>query len=211
MGLRPRISRRKNGTRVDYATGGCHFHLGIANLFFSDTSYLANLAAFERNLYIDYANRPYIKWLFAEWFDDGTNCRVGWKPHIWNREFAHEYSHNSGLLDGTISPRFSGANAKKILPTYEFRMFDSMPSNTRELLLYVRFLSAWMAWVRLKTLACQTIPLTINGKYFKSLKSLRTGWREISTFLCLIGLDPLDYRAQFERCYVPRMKSGKMI
>lgn len=207
VGLVPRIIKKTKEGDLYFGTGGCHAHLGIANLF-RPASFLTNLASFEKHLFVDYANRPYIRWLFGEWFDADINAVVGWTP---GDSVAVEDVHCAGVNhQHAIYPRFSGTTAKTILPTYEFRIFDEMVENERELTLLVRFLDAWMSDLRVKVISGTAPVVAINEEVFNRLRNLRHAWSEISRFLRDLNLNPHAYRPWFDRCYVPRVRYGKM-
>lgn len=206
LNLTGRHSYVKNGTRFEYPTAGGHLHHDI-NLWEKSytPSFLYKLNKFERNLYIDYANRPYIRWLFAQWFDN-INSRVtldqkdlprygGFKGDI----RAKAYGDYAG-----IRSRFSGFR-KGCLPTFEHRYFDAT-KNAEETLANLRFLRAWV-----KNIPEYRIKSTLTKKYFRDLKDSRFAWHEISQFLTNLGLQPDTYHPNFERNYITRMKFGHMI
>lgn len=137
MGLLPRIRRRG----VHVPTGGGHIHHGITDLFSDDTQFTVKLAAFEKALFVEYANRPYIRWLFSEWFDVAHNSRVSLNlGQIENADT--QYAYLVGLYSSGINRRFS-CDQKLPYFTFEHRYFD-MPPNARQLALQMRFLIAWI-------------------------------------------------------------------
>jgi hypothetical protein len=205
--LLPRI--RRNG--IHHPSGGGHAHIGIADLFPDDHLYLARLYLFERNLYTDFANRPYIRWLFAEWFDSGTNSQVTFgamdlKTH--SRAKLKKKAYEWGRTSCSIAARYS-YRYKPAYPTYEYRFFD-MGDSAKDIARNVRFLVAWVNHHVAKATNAETVPFTLTLPQFESFRNLRTAWREISRLLRELGLDPKDYRGAFEDNYVPRMRYGEM-
>lgn len=203
--LYPRI--RRDG--IHHPSGGCHLHLGLAGLFTDDTEFLTKLARFEKNLFVDYANRPYIRWLFGEWFDPQVNAEVAVKEDDlkgFKSKSAYSYARD---MTTSIRARYS-CDGKPSYSTYEFRFFD-MSDTAYDLALNVRFLMAWIKSLQSKNLHKETIPFTLTATQFRSLKNTRTAWKVISTFLRDLSLDPQDYRGAFESNYIPRMKYGKML
>lgn len=205
--LLPRI--RRDG--VHQPAGGAHLHCGIADLFPDGHLFLARLYLFEMNLYRDFANRPYIRWLFAEWFDRDTNHQVTLNETDFKtysrtklKNQAYEWGRNGCAIAARYSYRY-----KPAYPTYEFRIFD-MADSAKDVARNVRFLVAWVNWHIAKATKAESVPFTLTLPQFKSYRNLRTAWSEISRFLRELGLDPADYRGAFEDNYVPRMKWGEM-
>lgn len=207
LGLYPRIRRRG----VHWPSGGNHLHCGISDLFPNDHQFLPRLARFEKNLYVDLANRPYIRWLFAEWFDSDTNSAVtfterSYKSYSMRRMagFAYEY----GRVSSSIAARYS-YRYKSAYPTYEFRFFDSVDS-AKEIARNVRFLEAWVAHHTNKVINGVDVKFTLSHEQFRALKDEVYAWDVISAFLRELGLEPNDFRKPFEENYVLRMRHGEM-
>ena len=214
LDLVARSSFRRKGVLMLRPNGGSHLHHSI-DVFKHGADFLPRLTAFQQALFTSYANRPYIRWLFAHPFDDLNSsvtynlAELNQKPRMGIVEKMHEcpwvaYEGAPGIL-----ARFGGARVT-VLPTFEHRYFDAT-ADTKETLANLRFLKAWINSVVGTTDVNRPRQLTITPEYFKRLKNLRFAWQEISVFLCSLGLDPADYRAIFERNYVTRMKWGKML
>ncbi len=180
--------------------------LGISDLFTDDAQFMPKLSVFERNLFLDYVNRPYVRWLFAEWFDVDENSEVIKPEHIANTGPDHAYHWS--LWRGGIRRRFS-QTAKTPYSAYEFRFFD-MPPTVKQLSLQVRFLIAWVSHHQAKVFAGQAVEVTITQESFDKLRNLRHAWSTISAFLTELKLNPRDYRPFFEDQYINRMRHGKM-
>jgi len=207
LGLYPRIRRRG----VHHPSGGLHKHVGISDLFPNDHLFLSRLARFENNLYTDLANRPYIRWLFAEWFDSGTNSAATFTESDYKGCTMKELgklAYSYGRTQSSIAARYS-YRYKPAYPTYEFRFFDSVDS-AKEIARNVRFLEAWVAHHVNKATNEVDVPFTLTLPQFKALKEEKHAWEIISTFLRELGLDPENFRKPFEENYVLRMQHGEM-
>lgn len=205
--LYPRIRRRG----IHHPSAACHLHIGIADLLPNDHYFLTNLTRLERNLYHDLANRPYIRWLFAEWFDANINSAATFHEgdyKAFGMSQLAEYAYSYGRTAASIAARYS-YRYKPAYPTYEFRFFDSVDT-AKELARNVKFLEAWMSYHANKALHKIDIPFTLTRSRFKALKNERNAWFVISTFLRELNLDPNDFRKPFEENYVLRMRHGEM-
>ena len=74
INLYPRIVKETKNAIKYWPTGGGHIHVSMAVIGGSNR-FLYDLYWLEKNLAIDFVNRPYIRWLFAEW-SDNQNSRV---------------------------------------------------------------------------------------------------------------------------------------
>ncbi len=205
--LYPRIRRRG----VHHPSGGLHKHVGIADLFSNNEFFLPKLARFEKNLFCDFANRPYIRWLFAEWFDERENSQVTYNANdlMGNRTWLKENAYSQGRMNHAIVARYSG-RLKTAYPTYEFRMFDSVDS-AKEIARNVRFLHHWVcSHVNRVNRDEKDVKFTLTLAQFKRLKEEDFAWETVSTFLRELDLDPADFRKPFEENYVLRMRHGEM-
>ncbi len=203
--LLPRIRRRG----VHHASGGGHILCGTAYLFDDDIHFTGRLAAFEKAWYVDFANRPYIRWLFAEWFDCGENSNVAVTSSdlsygAWDSNHAYTYS----LARGSIRRRFSD-DMKPSYAAYEVRLFDAQTC-VADVIRDINFLVAWVTRVRDLVLLEQTIEFNLTAKRYEKWCKPRAAWGEVSRFLRLLKLDPRDYRSAFEDNYLNRIKHGKM-
>lgn len=205
LDLTARIIKNTKDKKIYYPTGGGHIHIGtdfIRDRGALPENFLIYLNNWQTNMYTDYANRPYIKWLFAEWFDDLNS-------QVYDYEYIKKKADPVMVLTRErlcIRPRFSMIKNLLPLPTYEFRFFDAQRTSA-DVRLDVNFLEKWITYIPARK---GTIKLKITQKYFKKLKNLRFAWGEISAFLTEIGLDPKAYRAKFDENYTLRMKYGEM-
>lgn len=206
--LYPRI-RRKG---IHHPAGGCHLHVGISDIFAHNHHFLENLALFEKNLYNDFANRPYIRWLFSEWFDNGINSEVTFDEWHYDqctmsemRKLAYQYGRESCSICARYSYRY-----KPAYPTYEFRFFDSVDS-AKEIARNVEFLEKWIGWHVSKVMDGVKIPFTLTRDQFCALKNEKCAWKTVGEFLTQLGLDPKDFRKPFEENYLLRIRHGEMV
>lgn len=204
LGLSGRISPTHRGVTKVFPDGGSHIHSSID--MFADNErpdFLPRLDRFQRNLYHDFANRPYIRWLFAHPFDD-LNSRVLCHPGKIVRN-----PIRLGYKVWAILPRFTGMR-KDHLPTFEHRYFGAT-QDAHETLCNLVFVNNWMTSLRKTVESGKRLKVTLTSSYFRSLKQPRFAWREVSDFLTLIGCTPPStYRETFERNYLTRMKWGTM-
>jgi hypothetical protein len=235
LGLHPKVQRRKrDGTLVDYPNGGGHQHFGL-DLWTPSSSNLLMLYIMEKNLCIDYANRPFIRWLLSHW-SDNTNSTVAIGPSMFaaiadslregkppldtasKDQLAHDRALNCNALEQRLSH-----SSKATLPTLEFRFLD-MPSTPAHARLHTAFLCHWMDRHRVyaeqwadhdtheKALK-EDLHFTLTAaKYRRLTRDLPYARAQIEAFLEEIGLKPQIYLDAFwEECYVRRMKWGKAL
>lgn len=143
---------RKTGKVTDYPTGGGHIHTNISGFFPYGENFLKKMAILEEMLCLDYANNPWIRWLFSQW-SDNSNSQIALrrsdlvdmvrkKNRAITREQWNGATHSLALSCHAIRARFA-ATGKPVYPTYEWRFFD-MPRNAEELRLQLAFLFAWL-------------------------------------------------------------------
>lgn len=147
LNLHPHIEERdKDGTLIDYPTGGGHIHVSISDIWRSSANLLLDLYHLERALCIDYVNYPTLRWLFAQWFDDNNSeavvCSDSWDMTS-TRDPALT-AHKGALISAGIKQRFA-QTGKSVYPTWELRFFD-MPRDVNELLLQVTFVYHWFSY-----------------------------------------------------------------
>jgi len=188
-----------------WPTGGFHVHLGM-NLFKDDGRFLAKLDLFNQNIWTDYCNRPYIKWMFDEFFDN-HNSYIG----VNHFDLEQLESYNVNLMDlqsskYALQPRWQ-SSLKRIMPTIEFRFFDS-PANPKELVENLEFVSAWTGYHVNRVNEGKTTEFNLTKEKLNGFKKLKNTWREISEFLTLLGLKPENYRKRFDTNYKNRVKLG---
>lgn len=212
LGLAPSIKRTKKGVTTYYSGGGMHIHCG-ADLFAVAPNFYTCMEQFHRNIAVDYANHPEIRWLFSDWMSDKAHHLI-WRPDM-SKKLAsfpkmEDYLFHR-LVNGSyaIEPRFM-KNSKGSYLTFEFRFFR-MVENAEELRLAVLFVEAWVAKISGGVcLGSEPVKFTMNRRKWKALMDPNKAWRAISAFLESIGLNPEDYRVFFERNYLMRLKHGKM-
>ncbi len=188
-----------------WPTGGFHVHLGM-NLFADDGQFLEKLNRFNQSIWTDYCNRPYIKWLFDEFFDH-HNSYIG-ANHF---DLEQIESGNCDLMDlqpakYAIQPRWQ-SSLKKIMPTMEFRFFDS-PANPKELVENLDFISAWVSFHINRVNEGRITEFSLTKEKLNGFTKLRKTWKEIAEFLTLLGLNPENYRKRFDTNYRNRVKMG---
>lgn len=153
LGLRPFVSSRsKRGVTREWPTGGGHIHLST-DMWSDGSDYLLRMFNLERGLCLDYANYPFIRWLWAQWFDD-TNSELPFTEEKAaeldaligrsesKRSRALTIAHDAVLQSHSIKQRMA-YTGKGTYASYEFRFFD-MPRSAEELSLQVQFLVSWL-------------------------------------------------------------------
>jgi len=145
FGLVPSLVTRKGDTDLHWPGGGQHVMLG-ADLFHCSPTFYRDMERFNRNLAVDYANRPYARWLLAHWIGDGgsrvavNDERLALAPQF--PITADEIFKRSLDRDYAIVPRFM-ASPKNSYLTFEFRIVG-MVENARQMRSAVLLLKEWM-------------------------------------------------------------------
>lgn len=197
-----------------YPTGGGHIHYSITNLFDNNINFLSKLDKFQRLLYIDLYNRPYIPWLFRQWFDN-NNAIITQPISKESQEFFSQKCLvddiiNTGLNGNCIVPRFQSA-LKTSYTTYEFRFFD-MVKNGEELHDNVKFIDVWLKSLRSQAEMgvdiCPELVTLTDGK-FKEYQTIRGGKKACKKFIEELGLDWSNYEEKFNINYKNRIKYGE--
>ncbi len=219
--LREMTTDPKTGRRIEkhWPGGGCHLHYE-ASLFNCDSfSWYRKMEAFHKVMIIDYANNPWIRWLFKQWFaDEGTDGVIVSAESISNLP--------SVSLDNILHVGHHGVainqrmrqHGKTSYLTFEFRMF-SMVESARELILIARFLDAWVqkwvGWVSQKvgdnSDAVNQLPITITKEGLDEMSTVRGARKAVNAGLSSLKLDPKEYAPFFERHYRNRIKYGEMV
>ena len=207
--------KRKDGTLVQYPGGGCHINIG-ADLFPMSHRFYGQMERFHRNLAVDYANRPYLRWLFADWFSNIAHHSL-WNPDsgpinkwLHANESREDFLFRT-MIRGThaIESRFMASN-KGAHNTFEFRFFR-MVEDPEELRLIALFTEAWVSHLTFSVYENKTIEFNLTKRRWAEFKNSRTVWAQhIAPFIKSLGLKPNDYRMFFERNYLTRLKFGKM-
>jgi hypothetical protein len=215
MGLVPMVVETTNGVERHWPTGGCHIHYS-SDLFELGPDWYKLMERFHRNLLIDYANRPYIRWLFCQWFNDKSClCLIDQETlqltelsgvkkltekSVWNYAFWGNHS---------IEPRYM-LSSKATYSTFEFRFFN-MIANASELRSIVRFVNRWVTHHVALATKDKKLPLTINLKEWVRLANLEESRKECRNLLDSLGLDVQDYRIFEERNLENRFRFGNLV
>ena len=228
FGLVPSFSRRaKDGSILYWPGGGCHIHYD-ADQFSIGTNWYERMKAFHTNLAVDFANRPYIRWLFSQWFTDeessGGLCIITEQnlsdKEIWGdinplaitaeQVFLRTIRHSS-----CIEPRFMGCYKGSYL-TFEFRMF-SMVEDAEELGHIARFTEAWVNSLVKKTYEQEIVgnarglQVIITRDQLAAMARIPSSRRICREFIESLGLNWKDYLPFYERHYINRIRFGKMV
>ncbi len=226
FGLIPSLRTKRAGVERHWPGGGCHIHYGIADLFQPSFKWYTLMECFHHNLLVDFANRPWIRWLFKQWFADGCKIPVDGDDLTVGHDgqqgpLPREPIISRSITGGNgIEPRFM-PSSKGVYPTFEFRMF-SMVDTPEELRLIVRFLDRWVRSLRDRTiyrrilpeadyLAQQAVQPDLTLERFRAMCDERTAWGFCEAFLVQLGLTPADYRPFYDRHYLNRIRHGKMV
>lgn len=217
FGLVPAVSKRvRRGGRLiqrDHPSAGCHVHMG-ADLFCTSTSWYRLTQQFHRNLIMDYANRPYIRWLLAQWSDDkNSECAVKREDFGKNGKLqptADQIWERTVENQPNIESRFM-ASSKNSYLTFEFRFID-MVRSAEELRAVVLILKGWMDHVASETVLGHDIAPTITRADWLRYTDLRRSKKYIKSWL-----DSISQTARvcavsdtlFNRNYRNRLLYGK--
>ena len=210
-GLVPSVIKRRGSHEKHWPGGGCHIQYGMGELFDMSANWYKNMELFHRNLIMDYTNRPYIRWLFANWFaDEHSHCVLN-RVNLQSCEWTPDAIFHRGIIHAaSLQARFMGGGKTTYL-TFEWRM-PSMPESAAEVILLAKFFDAWMNKVRDMTLIGTTITPTISVSNFKRWKGIRKLRDDTRHFLVdELHLDWQDYRVFFNRNSVRRVKFGSLI
>lgn len=233
QGLSPCVVRkRKDGTLVEFPNGGGHQHVQI-DFWEESGSFLSKLYMLERRLCLDYANNPWIRWLFSQWSDNlNSNIAISSTDLAeiekatrnitkkqrkgWERNGLDSYVHDRALLCHSIKQRIA-YTGKPVRPTFEFRFFDA-PRKIEELALHTQFISSWIGhhieiideWDE-RFSAVHHFDLTPQ-RFDRLTKDMDFVKGEIGRFFGEIGLDAEPYLDAFwERGYERRFRFGKFL
>lgn len=201
LGLVP-TAVKAGRTERHYPNGGCHFHIGM-NLFEFDSEFYTRMSQFHANLAVDYANRPYVKWLFAQWFDDKNSATVFNEQEFIgvNTSTAAHWAHNR---QGVMA-RFAKYH-KDPHPTFEFRFFSM--GDAKEVGLMASFLICWVNHIRKLN---EPLKLSITPRDFQlRFRNPRVIEKEMAGWFTELGLEWQCYRPFFTRNYLNRLRFGKL-
>ena len=215
-GLVPSVTKksRKSGRQVikTYPTGGCHFHFQ-PEFFTESVNWYKDMESYHRALITDYANRPYIRWLLAEWSDNhNSECLVN-KQDLKNAsEIDSDYLFRRAIHDNvSIRPRFMNG-LKTTYFTFELR-FVRMLESAEEVRAVAILLDTWMRFIfNYEFLGGTEFNLTPDK--FRSMCRVKSAEKIVQKWLDEIGIDGKIQGILmnlFERNYVTRIKNGKMV
>ncbi len=200
------VARPKCGNKY-WPNGGAHIHLSTG--FIEDSPFsLDILKLFSDELNYQYAMRPYIRWMFADWFENNNSFCITTISDS-NNSLGFKVCDAHGIVR-----RFFGAQ-KNTYPSYEFRFFR-MVNNPEEFELHIRFLAAFKEY-------CMKSAFTDNEDHSKRYLSVNkvveniNNFRNIAytksavkEFFDLLGLDFSAYLPLFNENLVLRLKYGEL-
>lgn len=213
----------KDGSPLHWPGGGCHIHYG-ADLYWMSSDWYERMKAFHVNLLVDLANRPYVRWLFSQWFaDEGSLCtitlsnlktREAWGTRSPSKITPDAVFRHAMRQSCCIEPRWMVSQKGSYL-TFEFRMF-SMVENADELRSLVRFVEAWVREVQNRTgklgvLSDQYAPVTITKAQLVAMGKVRPAKALCREFITSLGLPWSEYLPFFDRHYAVRIRQGVMV
>lgn len=212
FGLVSSFVTRKGNEDLHWPGGGGHLMMQ-ADSFDYGTHWYRHMERFHRHLAIDYANRPYARWLLAHWIADDSGSRVVVgrdrlelardTPALWSITtsdlFERMVNHTSA-----IEARFM-RGSKAIYPTWECRIVG-MVDNARQMCSAARLCNAWLDHlVHLPKAPRFNLTVAKWDSYTKEAEA-REACRQWVTEL---GLDWMDYEEDhFQRNYAMRIKHG---
>lgn len=207
--LVPSVSKRRGTTVIDYPTGGCHIQYG-ADIFDAGINFYKQMERFHRNLYMDLANRPYIRWLFAQWSDEmnhgsivDRNTLVWMEDRKETQEEIAERVYGWSFHTSSINPRFM-RHGKQTYGTFEFRAFNAVENGT-ELAAIVKFLDAWVHDLRRITILGMTLPFTLTVAQWNSWECREYSLTACKNLIDMLGLQWQDYEVFYNRNYLKRL------
>jgi len=226
------LTRKRDGTVLESPTGANHFHLDLSSLAPSGSTFLLSLYYLEAFLCLDYANHPFIRWAFAQWFDDtNSTCAVGSEKAVrsWRTEIAKAKTRADTVMSVMVGQAFGSLGiqqrfaytGKTVYPTYEFRFFD-MPRTPDQLHLQIKFLTHWVSYWKDRVNAemmdglreGDSSPFTLTPGYYRRLSTdAAFARRELGRFWGRIGLDfEGEYRELcWDQHYALRLAGGKFV
>lgn len=206
------LIQKHHGLEKHWPGGGCHLHYG-SSIMPGGVNWYARSQKFHQNLAVNYANRPWIRWLFSQWFADTHLVAVNSQDFKFLKKDSNYFSPTN-LFEQSITgywgiePRFMGISYKNVYPTFEFRMF-SMVRNPDELRLIVKFLDSWIQHIRYETLNGET-KFELTKYKLLEMKSLDKSWQICKDYLDFLKLPSDDYRVFYNRNYSNRIRFGKL-
>lgn len=209
------VTEARDGTPIHWPGGGCHLHYG-ADLFPMSPRWYSQMEAFHRNLIVDYANRPYLTWLFRQWFVNGEGSRTPLNLDDYATDKRGKCLYTADELYQAACRHSRGIEARYMTTskasylTFEFRLF-SMVANADQLGSIARFTHAWVQSLVAATLAGRTIGLSLTRARLRDYSTLHGSLAACQSFLDSLGLPWQDYASMYETHYVNRIKHGQMV
>jgi hypothetical protein len=212
-GLVPLAIQKRNGKEIHQPSGGCHLH--FANeLFNAGPNFYKNMEGFHKNLIADFTNRPYIRWLFAQWFDDKNSNVIFSENHVHayeaeeipiTRDAAFEAAFEGRYV---IEPRFM-VTGKGVYNTFEFR-FINMVRDYTELRAVTQAIHGWIK--QIQSSHTKEIPVTLTLDNFKDFNDLRKAKKLCKDWIEEIGLTwDATYEILWNRNYRNRIVKGALL
>lgn len=205
--LKPLIIKKSKGKTIHYPSGGCHLHFS-ADLFYASQYYYKDLENFNKNIIADYANKPYIRWLFAQWFDNNNSLvifnerQLREEPKV-DRDFAFQTSF---CEKHAIVPRFMRSQ-KRCYNTFEFR-FINMVENFSEFETVTQTIEAWIQSIIFKDF----VEVEISYKDFSNFKNPVKAKKLCVNWIKSINLEWDENHEKFwNRNYKNRILKGELL
>lgn len=214
FGLVPSVTKRRKGVTKTYPTGGCHIHVE-ADMFSAGVDWYKKMERFHTNLLVDFANKPFIRWLLAEWSDNHNSSCLLTAKDLQKNVACHTVAEIFEIgVDQTnsIVPRFM-PSIKNTYPTFEIR-FINMVESAEELRAVATIIDCWVNWVAFDSHLRLIVP-DLNGKQFQFMSTVAGAKQVTKEWLHDIGV-PDDVKDMalsvfMERNYLRRIKFGRML
>lgn len=201
--LVPSLITRRKGVDYHESGGGSHVHYNAATYNFS-THWYQLMERFHRNIAVDYANRPYARWLLSHWVAGGHHHAIE-ADHLTGEPVTEDQIFDR-MLHGThaIEPRFM-ASGKNSYLTWEFRIVG-MVENARQLRAAVLLIDAWVASIAQGPKRV----FDLTAAKWESYTKLRGAKVACRAWVEELGLKWADYeRDFFDRNYRLRIQTQK--
>lgn len=205
LGLVPSVITREAGEDIHWPGGGSHLHIS-ADFYSTHAGWYRQMETFHRNLATDLANRPYIRWLFKQWFADESGTVLvnrGNYDTVVPRMEDPDYILS---VEQSVCPRFMGSSKTSYL-TFEHRQF-SMVDNADEVRAIVRVATRWTNYLRDLE---KPVRFTLTKRALDEMATVRGARAHCREWIKLLGLPWADYEPFFQRFYKPRILWGEMI
>lgn len=199
----------ETGRRHRYwPNGGCHIHHS-ADVADESHAWYERMRRFHCNLLTDFANRPYIRWLFSGPFSDNhaeTMVNADTLPYAKLGEDGAQFLPGNN----SIRARFMSGQ-KSLYPTFEFR-FPSMVADANELRSLVLFIHRWVQhWGANSGLNDPTLLFELDKRGWRRVTSEAGARRGLRELFEQLDLDPRQYTPFVHRNLLPRLRYGELI